>query len=160
MNARLKFGPAATKAPQAFDAAASIHERSSRARARAPAPPSAIALLPGNFGSIAVALAALFLAGCDTSPQRGDYPVEPERPGERRMQFTCRDGEQVAMHMVEARGGFTFLTYRGRTLKLKEQSTESGVIYSDGANTVRRKGRDLRLDLAGREPVECRSQSE
>jgi membrane-bound inhibitor of C-type lysozyme len=140
-----------------LDTAASFGRWSS-VRALGAARSSLTALIGRNFAtSLGLALTALLCGGCDTSPDRGHYPVE--RAGERRIQYACRDGEQVEMRIVEGRG-IAYLTRAGRTIQLKEQSSESGFIYSDGANTVRRKGRDLRLDIAGRERVECRSQSE
>ncbi|MPZ43975.1 MAG: hypothetical protein GEV05_11315 [Betaproteobacteria bacterium] len=112
----------------------------------------------GRFISV-VALAAILCAGCDTPQTRGEYPGEypGAQQGERRDQFMCRDGEQIRMRFFDAEG-IAVLSRRGRTVELKLQSTESGNIYSNGPTTVRSKGRDLRLQMEGMEPIECRSQ--
>jgi hypothetical protein len=68
----------------------------------------------------------------------------------------CRDGEQIGMRVLDA-PGIALLSRRGATMELKLQSTESGYIYSNGPTTVRSKGRDLRLEMQGMEPIECRS---
>jgi membrane-bound inhibitor of C-type lysozyme len=102
------------------------------------------------------ALVAVLSAGCDTTQTRGEYEYSSTQPGERREQFACRDGEQIQMHFLEARG-IALLTRRGRTMELKLQSSESGSIYSNGPTTVRSKGRDLRLQMEGMEPIECHS---
>jgi hypothetical protein len=68
----------------------------------------------------------------------------------------CRDGEQIALRVLDAQG-IALLRRRGATVELKQQSTESGYIYSNGPTTVRNKGRDLRLEMQGVEPIECRS---
>jgi membrane-bound inhibitor of C-type lysozyme len=111
----------------------------------------------------AVAFAALVCAGCGTPSTQGDYPADypadskSARPGELRMLYACRDGEQIEMRFLDTRG-IALLSRRGRTLQLKQQSDASGNIYSDGRTTVRSKGRDLRLEMRGLEPIECRSQ--
>jgi membrane-bound inhibitor of C-type lysozyme len=112
----------------------------------------------------AIAFAALVSTGCGTSTQGGypaEYPAEGKTagPGEVRMLYACRDGEQVEVRFLEARRGIALVSRRGRTLQLKLQSDASGNIYSDGRTTMRSKGRDLRLEMRGMEPIECRSQS-
>ncbi|MGH8665968.1 MAG: MliC family protein [Burkholderiales bacterium] len=111
----------------------------------------------------AVAFAALLSAGCGTSTQGGypaEYPADGKSagPGEVRMLYACRDGEQIEVRFLDARGGIALVSRRGRTVQLKQQSDASGNIYSDGRTTMRSKGRDLRLEMQGLEPIECRSQ--
>ena len=112
----------------------------------------------------AVVFAALVSTGCGTSTQGGypaEYPSDGKTagPGEVRMLYACRDGEQIDVRFLDAQGGIALVSRRGRTLQLKQQSDASGNIYSDGRTTMRSKGRDLRLEMQGMEPIECRSQS-
>lgn len=104
-----------------------------------------------------LALAAVLCAGCETGPSiEGDQTTV--RQGERRDQFMCRDGVPVELRIFDTRDA-AVLIRNGRTVRLKLQSTESGDIYSNGPTTVRRKGRDLRLQFEGADPIECRAQS-
>lgn len=105
----------------------------------------------------ALALAAAVCAGCGgltTSTTQGD---QVERPGERRVELSCRDGQQTVMRFYEAQG-VADLIRAGRTIRLKQQTSGSGFVYSDGRNTVRGRGRDVTLELDGTEPIRCRSQ--
>jgi membrane-bound inhibitor of C-type lysozyme len=118
----------------------------------------------GGRSSAAVAFAALVSAGCGTSTPGGypaEYPAEGKSAGqgEVRMLYACRDGEQIEVRYLEARGGIALVSRRGGTVQLKQQSDASGNFYSDGRTTMRSKGRDLRLEMRGMEPIECRSQS-
>ncbi len=118
----------------------------------------------GSRWVAAVTFAALVSAGCGTSTQGGypaEYPADGKSagPGEVRMLYACRDGEQVEVRYLDTRG-VALLSRRGRTVQLKHQSDASGNLYSDGRTTVRSKGRDLRLEMQGVEPVECRQGSD
>lgn len=80
-----------------------------------------------------------------------------ERPGERVVELSCRDGQQVLMRFYEGRGAAD-LTRQGRTIRLEQQTSGSGFVYSDGRNTVRGRGRDVTLELDGTGRIRCRSQ--
>jgi membrane-bound inhibitor of C-type lysozyme len=101
-----------------------------------------------------VVLATGVCAGCGGPPTQGD---RVERPGERVIELSCRDGEQVLLRFHDA-PGVADLTRAGRTIRLKQQASESGFVYSDGRNTVRGKGRDVTLALDRAEPIRCRNQ--
>ena len=101
----------------------------------------------------ALALAAGLCAGC-TAPV-SDVP----QAGERRLQLACRNGERLEMRIFD-QAGLAELVRDGRTLRLRQEPSESGFRYSDGRTIVRGQGRDVRVELAGGESVQCRSQSD
>ena len=86
---------------------------------------------------------------------RGEAP----QPGERRLQLNCRDGTPAELRIFEGKGR-ALLTRAGRTWQLRQQTSGSGIAYSDGRTTVRGKGRDITIETPGMEPVRCRGQSD
>jgi D-arabinose 1-dehydrogenase-like Zn-dependent alcohol dehydrogenase len=95
----------------------------------------------------AALLAAILCASC-----AGPLTQTEEQPGERHAIYTCRGIGQVEVLFSEPMG-IARLTRQGRTIHLRRQRSGEVLIYSDGANSVRRAGNDITVDLAGGEPT-------
>jgi len=95
------------------------------------------------------ALAAILCASC-----AGPLTQTEDQPGERHAIYSCRGIGQVEVLFSEPMG-IARLTMRGRTIQLRRQRSADVLVYSDGANSVRRAGNDITLDLAGGEPTRC-----
>jgi membrane-bound inhibitor of C-type lysozyme len=53
--------------------------------------------------------------------------------------------------------GVGVLVRGGQTIELQQQPAASGFIYSNGPNTVRGKGDELRLEIGRMAAITCRS---
>ncbi|MDR1709045.1 MAG: MliC family protein [Candidatus Accumulibacter sp.] len=98
---------------------------------------------------IPVLFAALALAAC-AHPGKNPAPG-----GMNRVLYRCDNGERVEMHYFPERETATLIR-NGRSLELRQRPAGSGVIYSNGPNTVRGKGREIMLELARMAPITCR----
>jgi membrane-bound inhibitor of C-type lysozyme len=88
------------------------------------------------------------LAGCAAPPPPlSDSAIQAAT-------FTCDNGETVEMRFLPERG-VGELVRGGRTLELQQRPAASGFIYSNGANTVRGKGEELRLEIGRMAPIHC-----
>jgi hypothetical protein len=98
----------------------------------------------------AAALAAMLCASC-----AGVTPTEGQMPGEKLQgRYTCKGMGAVDLRFFDSTG-MVQLTRAGRTLQLRQQRSGQVVIYSDGANSVRREGNAITVELAGGEPTRC-----
>ena len=98
----------------------------------------------------AAALAAILCAGCV-----GVTPTEGQMPGERlEGRYTCKGLGQIDLRFFDSMG-MVQLTRAGRTLQLRQRRSGEVIIYSDGANSVRRDGNAITVELANGEPTRC-----
>ena len=98
----------------------------------------------------AAALAAILCASC-----AGVTPTEDQMPGERLQgRYTCKGMGQIDLRFFDSMG-MVQLTRAGRTLQLRQQRSGQVIIYSDGANSVRREGNAITVELAGGEATRC-----
>ena len=102
----------------------------------------------------AAALAAMLCAGCGgpLTTQSEDQPVA--RDGK----YTCRGIGSVELRFSDSMG-VAHLTRQGRTMVLRQQRSGEVSIYSDGANSLRRAGNDITVELAGGAPTRCNPSS-
>jgi membrane-bound inhibitor of C-type lysozyme len=96
--------------------------------------------------------AAGLLAACATPAP----PAAPPPTEQRRVQFTCADGEAVEMRFFPQQG-VGVLVRGGRTMELQQQPAASGFVYSNGPNTVRDKGDELTIEIGRMAPISCRA---
>lgn len=68
--------------------------------------------------------------------------------------YTCKGLGAVDLRFSDATGTVQ-LTHRNRTTYLRQQRSGEVIVYSDGANTVRREGKGITVTLAGGEPTRC-----
>ncbi len=105
---------------------------------------------PSPFFLPAAALAAVLCASC-----AGVTPTEDQLPGEKLQgRYTCKGMGAVDLRFFDSMG-MVQLTRAGRTLQLRQQRSGQVVIYSDGANSVRREGNAITVERAGGEPTRC-----
>lgn len=95
-------------------------------------------------------LAVLMLLGC-TSAQ-----IETEAAGERRVSFVCGNGDNVEMRFFPLRRE-AVLVRHGEAIKLQQQPSGSGFIYSNGPNTVRGKGEEIMIEIGRMVPIKCQA---
>ena len=95
-------------------------------------------------------LFAFLVVGCSAPVQQG------EPTGERRVQFTCSNGEEVEMRFFPLQG-VGVLVRNGKPMELQQQPAASGFIYSDGSTTVRGKGNELTIEVGRMVPIQCRA---
>lgn len=74
-----------------------------------------------------------------------------------RVPFGCAGGERIEVVFDNGRQVAT-LVRGGRSIELPQQRSGSGFIYGDGSDTIRGKGKDLTVELAGQPPVHCKAQ--
>ena len=97
-------------------------------------------------------VALVMLAGCAAAPPQG------ESTGERRVRFTCTNGEDLEMRFFPAQG-VAVLVRGGETVELQQQPSGSGFWYSNGPNTVRGKGREITVEIGRMAPFTCTAAS-
>jgi membrane-bound inhibitor of C-type lysozyme len=103
-----------------------------------------------RFALFLVLLAAAATIGCTRAP-RADLEVT-----ERRVRFTCVNGEEIEMRFFP-REGVAVLVRHGRPIELQQQRSGSGFLYSNGPNTVRSKGNELTLEIGRMAPIACKA---
>lgn len=96
-----------------------------------------------------VALLTVVLAGCAGARKGNDVPQElPVR-------FTCTNGEAIEVRFFPARHT-AVLVRNDQPVELTQQPSASGFVYSNGPNTIRGKGDDLRVEIGRMVPLECK----
>jgi len=93
-------------------------------------------------------LLSLFLLGCTS------LTGQAEPTGERRVGFTCDNGEEVEVRFFPLQG-VAVLVRHGKTIELQQQPSGSGFIYSNGPNTLRGKGDEIMIEIGRMVPIKC-----
>lgn len=109
--------------------------------------------------SLVAAWLVASMVACTTAnrPQAGaGEAAVGEATGERRVQFSCDDGNTIEMRFFPLQG-VGVLVRDGATMELQQQVSASGFIYSNGPTTVRGKGDELRLEIGRRVPIVCQA---
>lgn len=90
-------------------------------------------------------LAALWLTACSA--------IQPN-PDERWVGYDCERGEFVSVRYTQA-GERAVLLRHGQAIELHQQPSGSGFVYSNGPNTIRGKGDELRVEIGRMVPMLC-----
>lgn len=96
-----------------------------------------------------IVLLAVLLTGCAGARKGDDVPQElPVR-------FICTNGEAIDVRFYPARR-VALLIRNETSVELTQQPAASGFVYSNGPNTIRGKGDDLRVEIGRMVPLECK----
>jgi membrane-bound inhibitor of C-type lysozyme len=94
-------------------------------------------------------LGATLLASCSGARPRDAAPVALEA------RFACTNGEAIEVRFGPAHGVATLIR-NDQAIELTQQPAASGFVYSNGPNTIRGKGDDLRVEIGRMTPLECK----
>lgn len=72
------------------------------------------------------------------------------------VEYSCR-GQQNIKVTYYANEGKAVLHRHGSSIELQQQRTGSGFAYSNGPNTIRGKGKELRLEIGRMVPIICQA---
>jgi len=68
--------------------------------------------------------------------------------------YRCARGESVRVtYFIDQERAL--LERNGTTIELQQKPSGSGIIYSNGPNTIRGKGKDLTLEIGRMAPIQC-----
>jgi hypothetical protein len=105
--------------------------------------------VPTRTPALAGIVAALFVAGCQTTPPPPPPPPPPpmvQAPAETRVAYSCSNGEQVAVRFFPQQG-IGVLERGGQNVELQQQASPPGFLYV-GPQTVLRVSEDrLRVTM-------------
>ena len=97
-------------------------------------------------------LASLTLVSCTAAQS-------PESADERRVGFSCDNGETVEMRFFPRQGVGVLVRNGQPPLELQQQPSGSGFIYGDGRTRVRGKGNELTIKSGSLAAVDCMARS-
>jgi membrane-bound inhibitor of C-type lysozyme len=100
--------------------------------------------------SASATLIALSLTACASTPPTVSQPL-------RLVKYACDTGEFVEVRYSSSEGVAT-LVRAGSAIVLRQQSTASGFVYSNGPNTIRGQGDELRVEIGRMAAISCRAQ--
>lgn len=73
---------------------------------------------------------------------------------ERRVTFSCENGEVVEVHFMP-KTGIAGLLRNGDSMELKQQPVASGFHYTNGPYAIRGKGDELIVEVGRMTPLKC-----
>jgi membrane-bound inhibitor of C-type lysozyme len=103
-----------------------------------------------RFAVCAFSLMLVTLQACSSVPR-----TMSQSP--RLVKYACDNGEFVEVRFAESEGAATLIR-AGSAVALKQQTVASGFEYSNGPNTIRGKGEELRVEIGRMVPISCRAQ--
>lgn len=103
-----------------------------------------------RLAAFALVTLSATLMGCTTTPSKQDAMADTQA------HFTCDRGEDVTVRFL-ADNGHAVLIRNGQEIHLHPQPSASGFVYSNGPNTIRGKGDELRIEIGRMMPIVCKA---
>lgn len=107
--------------------------------------------LPGNRGGEPSVTPP---APAATEPTLGQVASDPYPGTQRRVMFRCATGEELEMRFFPVQG-VAVLVREGRNAELQQMPAASGFRYEGAGYRALGKGRALRIEQDGVEPLDC-----
>ncbi|MDH5858597.1 MliC family protein [Lampropedia aestuarii] len=94
------------------------------------------------------------LAACTSTLTKHDDQAKAAQSGVNVVDYQCQNGESVRVSYFIDQDK-ALLERNGDAIELQQRPSGSGMIYSNGPNTIRGKGKELSLEIGRMLPIEC-----
>lgn len=94
------------------------------------------------------------LAACTNTLPKPDGHATAGKPNVNVVNYQCENGESIRVsYFIDQEKAI--LERNGDSIELPQRPAASGMLYSNGPNTIRGKGNDLSLEIGRMMPVAC-----